>query len=310
MRRDAKSGSKAMEQQYKDRAAITDPEQLREDRAVVADPERLRERRSVMADSNKIGKYELTALIVGATIGSGIFGVNSDLANVAAPGPVILGWLIVGLGVWCLIAALNHLLLRYPKQDAGIFAYAGLSFGPLGEFISGWAYWLASWLGNLAFATIAMSALGTFWPVFQGGQNLPSILLAMLLTIGFTVIVSYGVEATALLNLIGTLAKLVPLLIFTIVTALAFHRSTFVNNFWGAAAQSSRPILAVADQVKNSIMVMMWLFMGVESASVMAHRAKRQRDAVVASFGGWLILLVVYLLISLLPYGVMTRAIG
>ena len=46
-----------------------------------------------MADSNKIGKYELTALIVGATIGSGIFGVNSDLANVAAPGPVILGWL-------------------------------------------------------------------------------------------------------------------------------------------------------------------------------------------------------------------------
>lgn len=170
------------------------------------------------------------------------------------------------------------------------------------------AYWLASWLGNLAFATIAMSALGTFWPVFQGGQNLPSILLAMLLTIGFTVIVSYGVEATALLNLIGTLAKLIPLLIFTIVAALAFHWSTFINNFWGAAAQSSRPILAVADQVKNSIMVMMWLFMGVESASVMAHRAKRQRDAVVASFGGWLILLVVYLLISLLPYGVMTRA--
>lgn len=228
-----------------------------------------------MADSNKIGKYELTALIVGATIGSGIFGVNSDLANVAAPGPVILGWLIVGLGVWCLIAALNHLLLRYPKQDAGIFAYAGLSLGPLGEFISGWAYWLASWLGNLAFATIAMSALGTFWSVFKGGQNLPSILLAILLTLGFTVIVSYGVEATALLNLIGTLAKLVPLLIFTIVAVLAFHWPTFVNNFCGAAAQSSRPILAVADQVKNSIMVMMWLFMGVESASVMAHRAKR-----------------------------------
>nr|WP_278772955.1 amino acid permease [Limosilactobacillus mucosae] len=103
-----------------------------------------------MADSNKIGKYELTALIVGATIGSGIFGVNSDLANVAAPGPVILGWLIVGLGVWCLIAALNHLLLRYPKQDAGIFAYAGLSLGPLGEFISGWLHgWATSPLPRL-----------------------------------------------------------------------------------------------------------------------------------------------------------------
>lgn len=99
-----------------------------------------------MADSNKIGKYELTALIVGATIGSGIFGVNSDLANAAAPGPAILGWLIVGLGVWCLIAALNHLLLRYPKQDAGIFAYAGLCLGRWASlFPAGHTGWLHGW---------------------------------------------------------------------------------------------------------------------------------------------------------------------
>lgn len=176
-----------------------------------------------MENTKTIGRFELTALIVGATIGSGIFGISSDLANAAAPGPAILGWLIVGLGVWCLIASLNHLLVRHPKQDAGIFAYAGLVFGPLGEFISGWAYWLASWLGNLAFATIAMSALGTFWPVFKGGQNLPSILLAILLTIIFTVIVSYGVETTALLNLLGTIAKLIPLLIFVVFAILAFH---------------------------------------------------------------------------------------
>lgn len=92
-----------------------------------------------MENTKTIGRFELTALIVGATIGSGIFGISSDLANAAAPGPAILGWLIVGLGVWCLIASLNHLLVRHPKQDAGIFAYAGLVFGPLGEFISGWA---------------------------------------------------------------------------------------------------------------------------------------------------------------------------
>ena len=107
-----------------------------------------------MADSNKIGKYELTALIVGATIGSGIFGVNSDLANAAAPGPAILGWLIVGLGVWCLIAALNHLLLRYPKQDAefcvrGAFVWAaGRVYFRLG--IAGWLHgWATSPLPRL-----------------------------------------------------------------------------------------------------------------------------------------------------------------
>ena len=43
-----------------------------------------------MENTKTIGRFELTALIVGATIGSGIFGISSDLANAAAPGPAIL----------------------------------------------------------------------------------------------------------------------------------------------------------------------------------------------------------------------------
>lgn len=67
---------------------------------------------------------------------------------------------------------------KRPDLESGIFSYAGAGFGHLGEFISGWSYWLSAWLGNIAFATMLMSALGMFIPTFKGGQNLPSIIVA------------------------------------------------------------------------------------------------------------------------------------
>ncbi|MDK6228591.1 amino acid permease, partial [Klebsiella variicola] len=82
----------------------------------------------------------------------------------------------VGLGILALVLCLNNLSQKRPDLEAGIFSYAGAGFGPLGEFISGWSYWLSAWLGNIAFATMLMSAIGTFIPFFAGGQNVPSIL--------------------------------------------------------------------------------------------------------------------------------------
>lgn len=117
-----------------------------------------------MSEKKGINTTELTLLIVGSTIGSGVFGITSDLATAAAPGPAIIAWIIVGIGVLTLVLSLTNLSQKRPGLDSGIFSYAAAAFGPLGEFISGWAYWLSAWLGNIAFATIMMSALGTFFP--------------------------------------------------------------------------------------------------------------------------------------------------
>ena len=45
-----------------------------------------------------IGKGELIALIVSSCIGTGIFGITSDVAAAAAPGPALLAWLFVAFG--------------------------------------------------------------------------------------------------------------------------------------------------------------------------------------------------------------------
>lgn len=264
-----------------------------------------------MDEKKGINTTELTLLIIGSTIGSGVFGITSDLATAAAPGPAILAWIIVGIGVLTLVLSLNNLSQKRPDLDSGIFSYAGAAFGPLGEFISGWAYWLSAWLGNIAFATITMSAFGTFFPkVFANGQNLVSIIVAIILTWILTLLVNRGIESAAFINSIGTICKIIPLVVFVICVIIAFKAKMFTADFWGNVAQNVHVLkqTSLFTQVRSSIIVMMWLFVGVEGASVLSSRARTRTDAEKASILGLASLLTIYIVVSILPYGVMTRA--
>ena len=60
-------------------------------------------------NKNGIGLVGLTALIVSSSIGTGIFGITSSIAQSAAPGPAILSWLLVGFGFLMLVLSLNNL---------------------------------------------------------------------------------------------------------------------------------------------------------------------------------------------------------
>lgn len=264
-----------------------------------------------MSEKKGINTSELTLLIIGSTIGSGAFGITSDLATAAAPGPTMIAWVIVGIGVLTLVLSLSNLSQKRPDLDSGTFSYAAVAFGPLGEFVSGWAYWLSAWLGNIAFATITMSALGTFFPkLFKNGQNLFSIIVAIILTWVLTFLVNRGIESAAFINSIGTVCKIIPLVVFVICVILGFKARIFTADFWGNMAQNAHGAKSgsVFDQVKSSIIVMMWLFVGVEGASVLTSRARTRSDAEKASILGLVSLLTIYIVVSVLPYGVMSRA--
>lgn len=250
-------------------------------------------------------------MIVSSCIGTGIFGITSDVSKAAAPGPALLAWLFVGLGILALVLCLNNLSQKRPDLEAGIFSYAGAGFGPLGEFISGWSYWLSAWLGNIAFATMLMSAIGTFIPFFAGGQNVPSILGAIIFCWLLTILVNNGVESASFINFIGTIFKIVPLILFVILMFIFFKGGMFTADFWGQVANNmSKGTVtgSIGEQIKGSLMTMIWVFIGVEGASVMAHRAKTRKEAEQASTIGFILLVLIYVLISILPYGTLTRA--
>ena len=229
-----------------------------------------------------IGKGELIALIVSSCIGTGIFGITSDVAAAAAPGPALLAWLFVAFGFLMLVLSLNNLSNKRPDLQGGIFAYAGEGFGPLGEFISGWSYWLSAWLGNIAFATMLMSSIGTFIPTFKGGQNVPSIIVAIIFCWLLTILVNNGVESATFVNMIGTICKIVPLIIFIIIMFVCFKGGMFTADFWGKVASNATKGTttgSVWTQMKGTLMTLIWVFIGIEGASVMAHRAKSRSEA-------------------------------
>ena len=100
----------------------------------------------------------------------------------AAPDLVIIAWIIVGIGILALALSLNNLGAKRPDLDGGIFGYAEAVIWEIRRFYQ-WLGPLAlpAWLGNVAFVTMLMSAIGEFIPAFKGGQNIPSILLASVL---------------------------------------------------------------------------------------------------------------------------------
>ncbi|MTV81776.1 arginine-ornithine antiporter [Secundilactobacillus folii] len=255
--------------------------------------------------SRKINGFSLVALVVTTAIGSGIFAMSSDLAIAASPGAAIISWLIVGIGILMLAACFNNLLTKRSDLE-GIFAYGKAGFGSFVGFISGWGYWMSAWLGNVAFATVCMSTLGYFFPIFKRGNSPVSILVASMIAWSLTMLVNHGMESAALMNTVITICKLIPIFTFIVIGIVLFKGNVFTAQFWGNMRHSVT-VGGVWPQVRNSLMIMMWVFVGIEGATVLSARAKTRKTAGRATLIGVACLLLVYVLASILPYGYLTR---
>lgn len=257
-----------------------------------------------MEESKRLGLFSLIALVVGSMIGGGAFNLASDMASGANAGAIIIGWIITGIGIIALGLSFQNLTMRRPDLDGGIFSYAKAGFGDFIGFNSAWGYWLSAWLGNVAYATLLFSSIGYFLPAFQGGQNIASILGASVLLWCVHTLILRGVQSAAMVNLVTTIAKLVPVFVFIIIMLFAFQMDQFTFDFWGKAGFSWGE---VGTQVKSTMLVTLWVFIGVEGAVVLSGRARNRADVGKATVIGLIGTLIIYVLISLLSLGIMPR---
>lgn len=259
-----------------------------------------------MGEEKKLGLFTLTALVVGSMIGGGAFNLASDMAKGAGAGAIIIGWVITGIGMIALGLSFQNLTVKRPDLDGGIFSYAKAGFGNFMGFNSAWGYWLSAWLGNVAYGTLLFASIGYFFPVFEGGQNVASVIGASVLLWCVHMLILRGVQSAALVNLVTTIAKLVPVFVFIIVAIFAFHFDIFLDGFWGHAGSFSWA--AVGSQVKSTMLVTLWVFIGVEGAVVLSSRAKNRSDVGKATVIGLIGTLIIYILLTLLSLGIMNQA--
>jgi len=112
-----------------------------------------------------------------------------------------------------------------------------------------------------------------------------------------------GVQTAASINLLATLGKLVPLLLFVVLAVLAFNYDRFHFDFSGLSLG-----VPLWEQVKQTMLLTLWVFIGVEGAVVVSSRAKHKKDVGRATLLAVLAALLVYLLVTLLSLGIVPRA--
>src|SRR5262249_41747132 len=179
-------------------------------------------------------------------------------------------------GMLMLALVYQGLALRKPALNAGPYAYAKAGFGEFMGFNSAWGYWISAFLGNAAYAIAIFSALSYFFPFFGEG-NLASIIGASICLWIVHLLVLNGAKQAAFVNIITTIAKLVPIFLFLIVALVAFHWNKFYFDFWGQG-DGAEGLGSVADQVTSTMLVTVWVFIGIEGASVYSARAATRAD--------------------------------
>jgi amino acid transporter len=237
-----------------------------------------------------LGLGSAVAVLVGSTIGSGIFRVPASVADrLQDPGPVLLAWVLGG--VIALFGALTiaELAGALPRSG-GVFAYILEAFGPLPAFLFGWselAVIRASALG--AIATIFAEYFGYFVPMTPTQVRL---------------LAAAGVIAVGLLNYLGV-SRAAVVMNFTTVAKygalaalglLAFSAGEGSWNHFTPAWPSGIDVSLMG----TALIAIMWTYDGWADLSFMGGEVKNPgRTLPLALIIGTAGILAIYLLLNL-----------
>ncbi|MDE6577990.1 MAG: amino acid permease, partial [Muribaculaceae bacterium] len=256
-----------------------------------------------MLTTGKLGFWGLTALVFGLMVGVGIYNLPQNMASAASPGAVFLSWIITGCGILPLVVAFKYLSDKFPQYNAGLYQYAQAGFGNYVGFNIAWGYWLCTAFSNITYGVMLNDSFGALFPSLlqHGWQTV--VFTSVLIWVMFF-IVATGVKTAKIINTLLAFIKIV-MLIFIIITFILFFKTgLFEADIWGRMISGED----LSTQIKGTMMITLFCFFGVEGAVMMSARAKKASDIGKAGFAGFFISLVLYMAVSLLCFGLMTRA--
>ncbi|HJR34392.1 MAG TPA: amino acid permease [Gemmatimonadales bacterium] len=237
-----------------------------------------------------VGLLPAVMVLVGITIGSGIFRVPADVAaGLGTSGPVLLAWVLGGVLALFGALTLAELAAMYPRSG-GVFAYIEEGIGPMPAFLFGWsqlAVIRAAALG--AISTIFAEYFSYFVPLSP--VEVQRVAALLILVVG---ILNYlGVKKASAVTNVATAVKYGALILLVV---FAFSSPTgSVRNFspvWsGAISMSALATVMVS---------VMWAYDGWADLSFMSGEIKDpSRTLPRALIIGNLMIIAIYLLVNL-----------
>ena len=258
------------------------------------------------ATDGKLSLFALSGMVVGSMVGAGIFNLPGRFATATGPFGAIIAWTIAGFGMYTLARVFQFLAAKRPDIDSGVFAYAKAGFGDYMGFLSAFGYWLGSVLGNVFYWVLIGATLGRFFPELFGDGSSPVAIIVSLVGIWlFHFMILRGTQQAALVNAVVTVAKVVPLLLAVVLFLIAFNWDQFAENFFGGVGM---PEKSLVDQVRDTMLITVFVFIGIEGASVYSRYARTRADVGRATILGFLAVTGLMVAITLLPYATQPRA--
>lgn len=250
-----------------------------------------------MEQVKKIGLFTCIAVVAGNMMGSGIALLPASLAKIGSI--AIIGWIIATIGALSLAYVFARLSTKNP-QEGGPIAYAGEVAPILGHQTSV-LYYHANWIGNLAIAITAVAYSSVFFPILN--EPIPAAIAAIAVVWLFTFVNLLGGAWVSRLTSVGLFLVLIPVIGTAIFGWFWFDVGTYQAN-WVAD-----PNVDTSKAVINSVLLCLWAFVGVESASVSSGLVENpNRTVPLATLLGTALAGTVYILASQVMTGMFTNA--
>ena len=265
---------------------------------------------TVQDTKDKLSLPALTAMVVGSMVGAGVFQLPARFATQTGVYGALIAWAIAGLGMLTLAFVFQALAIRKPQLDNGVYVYARAGFGIYPGFLSAIGFWASSCAGNAFYWVLIMTTLSQLFPdlagVFGQGDTWPAFIVSVAAVWGYYLLIRRGVKEAAWINFIVTIAKLAPLALFLVLVIFFFNGEVFVGNLTGGYDVPGGESLFL--QVQGTMLITVFVFLGIEGASVYSRYAKRREDVGRATVLGFLSVLALFASISILSYGILPKA--
>ncbi len=246
-----------------------------------------------MSDARKLG-WGLAALVVaGNMIGSGLYLLPVTLAPFGSSS--LIGWLVAGVGATVLALVFGQLGRLRPDAD-GLSGFAQTALGRFMGFQVAIAFWAACLIGNVAVAVAATGYLAFFWPALKDPvvATFCNLAIIWLATVAYIV----GTRTASWLAAGALIVGLVPIVIAVAAGASAFDPDLFAAS-WNP---SGEPLKSAVPQ---SLALIFWAFLGVESAAALSARVRNpKKNLGRASIAGVALATVVYVAATVAVFGV------
>jgi len=223
-------------------------------------------------EEDKFSLNGATLYGINAVIGSGIFLLPRTIYQDLGPASLIA--MVVDVILVLMLAVCFAEVSGYFSKNGGAFQYSKTAFGDFVGFnvgILGWFVTIVAWAAMAA--GFAKLLIQTF-PSLEGKNTLISILLVLFLSI----INSTGIKTSKIFTITITIAKLIPIVAFTLVSIFFIKHGFNVGNF--TPFLQLNPDMSFSQAMASTSLTVFYAFIGFEALPIVAGEMRNPKKNV------------------------------